>query len=190
MAQTGLPHYRSSKASMKNEEPIYGNLFEVKLILPSAIRAGSDVILEHVTKIEGLDMDKGLETETQAYKFAKRTYLKSGPEDTTTKEIKIGFNLNLNDANEFYVYKILRNWWRLAYNPLTGEQGLKKDYSGDAAIIVTNYNRKGDIFWQRTFHAIIPLGTLPEIKGDYESGEIIKDFEVGFSSDWWEENIV
>lgn len=189
MAQSGLPHYKSSKAAIKQFEPMYQNLFEVKLILPSSIRAGSEILLEHVQKISGLEQDKGTDTNTQQYKFAKRTYAKSGPEDTTT-ELTISFSLNLNDANELYVYKMLRNWWRLVYNPLTGEQGLKKDYSGDSAIVVTNYNRKGDIFWQRTFHSIVPDGNLPAFDLDYSSGDMITDFEVKFKSDWWEENIV
>lgn len=190
MAQEGLPHYKSAKAGMKNYEPVYQNLFEVKIIPPVGARAGSELLLQHVISISGLNQDKGVETLQQSYKFAKRSYAKSGPDDTTIPDIKIKFSLNLNEANELYVYKTLRNWWRLVYNPLTGEQGLKKDYSGDAAIIVTNYNRKGDIFWQRTFHGLIPKGDLPEIGGDYTSAEGFEDFEVGFSADWWEENIV
>ena len=191
MAQEGLPHYKTAKAAMKNYEPIYQNLFEVKIIPPAAARAGSELLLQHVMSISGLNQDKlPSEVLQQSYKFAKRSYAKSGPDDTTVSDIKIKFSLNLNDANEMYIYKTLRNWWRLIYNPLTGEQGLKKDYSGDAAIIVTNYNRAGDIFWQRTFHAIIPKGDLPELPLDYSNGDAVEEFEVGFVSDWWEENMV
>ena len=188
MAQSGLPHYKNSKAAMKNYEPFYKNLFEVKILPPSSIRTGSEVLLEHVVSITGLNQDKGVAVEQQAYKFAKRSYAKSGPDDTTL-DITIKFNLNLNDNNELYVYKLLRNWWRLVYNPLTGEQGLKKDYSGDSAIIVTNYNRKGDIFWQRTFHAITPIEDLPALDGDYADGAF-QELEVKFKADWWEETIV
>jgi hypothetical protein len=85
------------------------------------------------------------------------------------------------------VYKTLRNWSRIIFNPLTGEQGLKKDYIG--TIIVTNYNRKGDIFWQRTFHDCFPTGDLPEFALDYQSSDALA-MEVKFNSDWWEENIV
>jgi hypothetical protein len=95
--------------------------------------------------------------------------------------------LNLNDANELYVYKTIRDWFRLVYNPLTGEQGLKKDYIG--TLIVTNFNRKGDIFWQRTFHDCIPKGDIPELGLDYGGGDKV-DMDVAFRSDWWEENIV
>ena len=43
MAQSGLPHYKNSKAAMKNYEPFYKNLFEVKILPPSSIRTGSEV---------------------------------------------------------------------------------------------------------------------------------------------------
>ena len=181
----GLPHYLNSKASTKYYEPYYNNLFEVSILPPATVSGGS-ILLEHVNKISGLTQDRGQGPVEQKYKFATRSYASGIPSATTT-DIKIEFSLNLNDANELYVYKTLRNWWRIAYNPLTGEQGLKKDYIG--TIIVTNFNRKGDIFWQRTFHDCIPVEDLPELAGDYSSGDPAV-MEVGWRSDWWEENIV
>ncbi len=180
----GLPHYTNSKASSKHYEPFYNNLFEVTILPPSTVSGGS-ILLEHVNKIGGLTQDRGSEAITQAYKFAKRSYASGVAE--TINDLKVEFSLNLNDANELYVYKTLRNWQRLIYNPLTGEQGLKKDYIG--TIIVTNYNRKGDIFWQRTFHDCFPTGDLPEFGGDYSSGDAAA-MEVTWRADWWEENIV
>ena len=82
----------------------------------------------------------------------------------------------------------MRDWWRVIWNPLTGEQGLKKDYVG--TIIVTNFNRKGDIFWQRTFHDCVPKGDLPEMALDYGGGEKIDFAGIAWRCDWWEENIV
>jgi len=181
----GLSHYRNNKASYKWFEPFYQNLFEVSIIPPATV-SGGEILLEHVNKISGLTQDRGSDIITQQYKFAKRSYASGVPTDTTN-ELEIDFSLNLNDANELYVYKTIRNWWRTQFNPLTGEQGLKKDYLG--TIIVTNYNRKGDIFWQRTFHDCIPNGDLPELTSDYSSGEAVP-MAVKWTSDWWEENIV
>ena len=65
---------------------------------------------------------------------------------------------------------------------------MKKDYVG--TIIVTNFNRKGDIFWQRTFHDVIPKGDLAELALDYGGGEKVDLGGVAFRADWWEENIV
>jgi hypothetical protein len=181
----GLPHFLNSKAATKWYEPFYQNLFEVTILPPDTVTGGS-ILIEHVNKISGLVQDKGSETIEQKYKFATRSYA-AGVPTGTTNDLTVSFSLNLNDANELYVYKTIRDWFRLVYNPLTGEQGLKKDYIG--TMIVTCYNRKGDIFWQRTFHDCIPKGDIPELGLDYTVGESVA-MDVGFRSDWWEENIV
>jgi hypothetical protein len=181
----GLPHYTNSKASTKWYEPYHANLFEVNILPPPTVSGGS-ILLEHVTKIAGLNQDKGGAPVEQKYKFATRSYAAPIPESTTV-DLTISFTLNLNDANELYVYKTLRDWWRIAFNPLTGEQGLKKDYRG--TIVVTNYNRKGDIFWQRTFNDCIPSGTLPELAGDYAATDA-QTMDVVWRSHWYQENIV
>jgi len=181
----GLPHYQNNVASRGKFEPFYSNLFEVTIRPPQTV-SGGELLLEHVNKISGLITDRGQEEIEQAYKSAKRTYLKAMPTDTRT-EPTIEFSLNMNDANELYIYKTLRDWWRTAWNPLTGEQGLKKDYEG--SITVINYNRKGEIFWQRTFQACIPVGDLPNFDFDYGDSTAFP-MEVKFKSDWFEENIV
>jgi hypothetical protein len=168
----GLPHFLNAKASTKYYEPFYQNLFEVTILPPNTV-AGGSILLEHVNKISGLTQDRGSEVIEQKYKFAKRSYAKGDPTDTIN-DIEVEFSLNLNDANELYVYKTLRNWQRLIYNPLTGEQGLKKDYVG--TIIVT-------------FHDCFPTGDMPDYGGDYGSGDA-QVLAVKWRSDWWEENIV
>lgn len=182
----GLSHFLNSKASTKYYEPMYGNLFEVTIIPPPAV-SGGEILIEHVNKIGGLSMDRGSDTYEQKYKFASRTYASGLPTGTVT-DLTVDFSLNLNDANELYVYKTIRDWWRIIFNPLTGEQGLKKDYVG--TIIVTCFNRKGDIFWQRTFHDCVPTGDIPELGLDYGSGDGISFDGLAWKSDWWEENIV
>lgn len=182
----GLSHFLNSKAATKYYEPMYQNLFEVTILPPASV-AGGELLIEHVTKIGGLTQDKGTEVIEQKYKFATRSYA-SGVPSSTTVDLSLGFTINLNDANELYVYKTLRDWARIIYNPLTGEQGLKKDYVG--TIVVTNFNRKGDIFWQRTFHDAILKGDIPELALDYGGGEALALDGITFRCDWWEENIV
>ena len=181
----GLPHFLNSKAATKYYEPFYQNLFEVTVLPPATVSGGS-ILIEHINKISGLLQDKGSDKIEQKYKFATRSYA-AGVPTVTTNDLTLSFSLNLNDANELYVYKTIRDWFRVVYNPLTGEQGLKKDYVG--TLIVTNYNRKGDIFWQRTFHDCFPTGDIPELGLDYGGGDKV-DMDVQFRSDWWEENIV
>jgi hypothetical protein len=64
--------------------------------------------------------------------------------DGTAIDVTVNFSLNLNDSNQAYVYKTLRQWYRSQYNPETGEMGLKKDYVG--TIVVQQFNREGDVY--------------------------------------------
>jgi hypothetical protein len=178
-----LPHYTNSKASVNKWEFVAGNLFEVTIIPPPGI-SNRELLLEHVRTVGGLTTELGQEAVEQEFKTAKRSFLSTAPTNTVV-DLAINFTLNLNDDNEMYVYKTLRDWKRVGYNPLTGEMGLKKDYS-DAKIIVVMYNRIGDIHWQRTFHDCFINGDLPELALDYSSGDPL-EMEVTFRSDYFTE---
>ena len=117
----------------------------------------------------------------------KKTILDCNTGETTTVDLAINFSLNLNEGNELYVYKKLRDWKRLIWNPLTGEQSLKKDYVGQ--IVVTNYNRAGDIFWIRTFHECWIKTGLGEFAMDYAATDALA-LDVTFRADWWSESMV
>ena len=181
-----LPHYLNSRASTKYYEPMYKNIFEVSIIPPADV-SGGELLLQHVNKIDGLNTEKGSEAVDQAFKFAKRSYA-SGVPSSTVVDLAIDFSLNLDNANNLYVYKTLRDWWRKVYNPLTGAQGLKKDYVG--TIVVVNANRAGQIFWSRTFHDAMPTGDLTALNGDYSEGGLHELTAVTFRCDWWEENMI
>jgi hypothetical protein len=181
----GLPHYNNAEASSKKYEPFMGSLFEVNIIPPPSIGAGS-FLLEHVNTISGLVTDPGQGVIEQKYKQATRSYADSQPESTVV-DLSINFSMNLNEGNELYVYKKLRDWKRLIWNPLTGEQSLKKDYVGQ--IVVTNYNRAGDIFWIRTFHECFIAAGLEELALDYSAAEAMP-INATFRSDWWSESMV
>jgi len=182
----GLPHYRNSKAAVNKYEPVYTNLFEVTILPPPGVSGGS-ILLEHVRSISGLNTEKGAEVVEQEYKFAQRSYANGRPTSTTV-DLTVNFSLNLNDNKEMYVYKTLRDWKRLIYNPLTGEEGLKKDYA-DSRMIVTMFDRTGDIFWQRTFHDCFIVNDIPELGLDYSTGDPL-EMEVQIRSDYWTENMV
>lgn len=164
----GLPHYDHSKASKNLYEPVHQNLFEVTFIKSDI--SGGEMLLEHVNSVSGLDtIHPEISEVTQKYKFSSRSYV-GMPSDGTTAKIEIEFSLNLNDANQMYVYKTLLDWAKQSYNPATGEMGLKKDYVGD--IIIVQYNRAGDIYRKislpDSFIASAPTG-LDE--NNYDSSE-------------------
>jgi len=138
-----LPHYSEDQTSRKgkNFEPVQGNLFEVTILPPDGV-AGQELFLQHINTITGLDLHREVGPVEQKYKFATRSY--AGMPDGTSIDVTINFSLNLNDSNQAYLYKSLRQWYRSQYNPETGEMGLKKNYVG--TIVVVQFNREGDIY--------------------------------------------
>jgi hypothetical protein len=186
----GLPHWRNSTAATKKYEPLYLNQFEVIITPPPAVAQaigyGDNLMLEHVKKIDGLPEQSATgKLVEQTYKFAKRMYAGAKPENTIAT-IKIDFEVNLNDDNDMYIYNALRAWGDLVYNPLTGAQGLKRDYA-DAIISVNIFNRVGDIYRQFDFTPVF-LGPdkLTEMKLDYASEEIFR-LQATFTADTYTE---
>ena len=114
----GLPHYRNSKASMNRFEPVYNAQFEVTLQPPPAV-ADWALVMEQVLKVGGVDVNRVPAVVEQKYKSAKRSFA-GGIVDNTTVDVQLDFEVNLNDSNSMYVYKALRKWCDLIYDPLTG----------------------------------------------------------------------
>jgi hypothetical protein len=180
-----LPHYTQSRASTQKFEPIYPNLFEVTIFTPLGDDTG--LILEHVKTIGGLNaLNPPIEAIGQKYKFADRSF--AGMPANTFAEITLNFTLNLNDANENYIYNTFRNWYKLIYDPLTGEMGLKKDYVG--SMIIVQYNRAGDIFRKITLKDVFPTGQpdfLDELNYEtQDAAELTMTYRVDH---WVEENV-
>jgi len=153
-----LPHYSQDQTSRKGSqwEPVQSNLFEVTVIPPAGVK-GAPLLLQHVNSIGGLDLYKEVSEVTQKYKFATRSY--AGMPDNTSLDVNINFSLNLNDSNQAYLYKTMREWYNLQYDPQTGLMGLKKDYTG--TIIIVQFNRAGDIYRTITLEDCFIKSGLP-----------------------------
>lgn len=185
----GLPHYKNSKAAVNNWEPVYYANFEVMITPPAGI-SDWDLVMENIISVGGIDLTKGFPTpKYQKYKNYPRAFV-GGAITDPTQEIELSFEVNLNDANSMYVYKAIRQWCNLAYDPLTGKMGLKKEYSGGPMTIV-QFNANGDIFRQLTFPNVIP-GSM--VKGpdeyDWSSEDIFKVEEWKLIATYWDETIL
>lgn len=178
-----LPHFSSSMSSMNNFEPVYLNQFEVSITPPAAV-AGGPVLLEHVTKVSGLQLDKNPGVVTQKYKFAKRNYAGAKP-DTTTMNVSLSFTVNLNDANSMYVFKTLRQWTDLIYNPLTGAMGIKNDYVG--TIVISMFNKNGDVYRRVVCRDCFPIKPISAMSLNYTGEEIFKIDAMEWAVDYWED---
>lgn len=187
----GIAHYRNAKAATDNWEPVYLNQFELSLSPPTGIDPGSgnnnqNLLLEQVKKVSGLEFDKNPGVVEQHYKGAKRRYAGAKPE-TTTIDMTVDFEINLNNNNSMYTYKTLRQWSDLIYNPNTGAKGLKKDYIGSATLII--FNKAGDIFKKYRMPSIFPMTAINPMELDYLSTEVWS-VTVTFAVDYWDDSFV
>lgn len=181
-----LPYWSNSRAATNYYEPVFQNQFEV-ILTPPAVISGPNVslLVEHVTKLTGLpeNNSNGTTLATQAYKFATRSYAAAVPDKTYT-DLVLSFTVNLNETNDAYIYNMLRAWNDIVYNPLTGKQGLKKDYVGSMSVHMTD--KAGSIFREWSFPGIIPNSALTAVTLDYTSTEIYS-VSMTYRADQWTE---
>jgi hypothetical protein len=164
-----LPHYSQDQTSKKGMqyEPVQANLFEVTILPPAGV-SDSTLLIQHVNSIAGLDLYKAIEAKTQKFKFATRSY--AGMPSETSVDVTINFSLNLNNSNQAYLYKSLRQWYNKQFDPQTGVMGLKKDYVG--TLVIVQFNRAGDIYRTVTLEDCFitsALGFTTEL--NYESSD-------------------
>lgn len=187
----GLPHYRNSRTAINNFEPLYKAHFEVILTPPPAV-AGWDLVMENVTKIGGLETSKmpGI-VEDQQYKGNKRSFAGGSIAGENSVSLTLDLEVNLNDNNSAFTYKALRQWTDLIYDPLTGRQGLKKDYIG-GPMVVSWFNKEGDIYMQWKFPTVFPETTAGMDIGelDYAENGIFKIEGFTLRADYWEQTIL
>ena len=176
----GLPHYTQIRAANKKEEPVYMNLFDVTFQLPPSISNG-DVLTQACSKIS-LPTNPTVETVQQQYKFVKRSYL-TFPTDTGG-ETEMTFLVNLDESNSPYVYKMLDQLYKIAYNQETGETGLKVDYAFE--MIVDVHNKRGDLI-RRVILKDCMMKDINSWEMSWDTGESIFEATVNIRFDDWDD---
>jgi hypothetical protein len=166
----GLSHFTSAKASINKFEPVYLNQFEVTITPPTAVvppqgnPGNGNILLEHVKRISGLQVDQNPGEIAQQFKFAKRYYSGAAPV-TTGLDLSIDFEVNLDDNNSMYVFKVLRQWSDLIYNPLTGAMGIKANYTGN--ILINVFNKEGNVFRRINLRDCFPMSPITDMGLNY-----------------------
>ena len=181
----GLPHYQNSLFGINKYEPVYLNQFEV-LITPPGPVLGGQILVQQVTNLSGLEVDKTPAPIQQRYKFAVRNYAGAKP-DQTYFDLVLSFTVNLNDANSMYVFKTLRQWTDLIYNPLTGAMGVKTDYTG--TIVISIFNKQGDVFRRITCKDCFPTTPLSVMELAYDS-ETLYEVSMTWAVDYWDDQFL
>lgn len=181
---TGLKHYKNSKISMNNFEPVYLNLFHV-LITPPPTVDKWDYVLEEIQSVSGLTTDQtpGALIE-QTYKGAKRRFSAPLPESTTV-DIAINFHVNVDDNLSMIAYKGLRKWCNLIWQPLTGAMTLKKDYIGGPMNVFLT-TRDEQVLRQWVFPVVWPITSIQEMGFSYDSTEAYA-MDMTFAADYWDD---
>ena len=187
-----LPHIQNSQAGRNKWDPVHTNIFEVRFTLPEVLRPqfGKDEFLltEHVTKISGLDsINRAPSIVTQKFMGTTRSYISPILEDTSA-QIEVNFTLNLRDATDNYIYKMLRAWAKLGYDQNTGARTLKREYCADWMNVVIA-NRAGDVFHDIIFKDVMMAESLSGYGSemDYSSSDPA-ELTAKFVSDWWLES--
>ena len=187
-----LSHFKNSHAAVNKWEVVNPAMFEVTLLPPTLDGQQDDkttqLLLEHVRSISGLDgLNPAMGTVIQKYKQAERVYL--GVPEQTHLELQMTFSLNLNDSNENYIYTTLRKWYNKAFNPATGQYGLKKEYCG--SMVIVEYNRDGSIWRKITCHDVFPTGQITGMGNrSYEDPNAANELTVTFMVDYWDEEVI
>ena len=86
------------------------------------------------------------------------------------------------------VFKILRQWADLVYNPLTGAMGLKKDYVG--SMVISVFNKQGDVFRRISLNNCFMTTGLTPMGLSYESGETLYTLSTSWKSDYWQDQFL
>jgi len=186
----GLPHYTNSQAAIQLYEPVYLNQFEVIINTPAGVQQlpglnGELILTQQVKAISGMTVDiQPAGPVEQFYKFATRRYA-GGEPSQTDMDLTMEFEVNLNETNSMTVYKTLRQWSDLIYNPLTGAMGLKRDYVG--SMVISIFNKQGDVFRRIRIPVCFISTPIPALELDYDQGSNIYTISISWKCDYWED---
>jgi hypothetical protein len=187
----GLPHFTSAKAAVQLYEPVYLNQFEVIIQPPVGVsnpvgNPGRTLLVENVLSVSGITVDKNPQPLEQRYKFSKRRYAGGAIDDTGVK-VRIEVETNLDDNNSNYVFKSLRQWSDLVYNPLTGAMGIKSVYAGGTYILISVFNKQGDVFRRIKLLNCFPVDQIKSLDLDYTNGTTPHKIALSFRADYFED---
>jgi len=187
---SGLPHYTNSQAAIQLYEPVYLNQFEVIINTPAGVQQlpglnGELILSQQVKSISGMTVDiQPSAPVEQFYKFATRRYA-GGEPSQTDMDLTMEFEVNLNESNSMTVYRTLRQWSDLIYNPLTGAMGLKRDYVG--SMVISIFNKQGDVFRRIRIPVCFISAPIPALELDYDQGASIYSISIQWKCDYWED---
>jgi hypothetical protein len=145
-----LPHFTNIESHHSNDEPIFKNLYETTVVLPSLIEGIHDgyqtILLENITSI-GLPVYKELAPLTQKFKYSTRNFL--GLPSDTSYGFSFSANLNQNQDYQVKAWRILKDWYDLGWNNQDGTLHYKRNLVGD--VIIHLHDKEGHVVRRITY---------------------------------------
>ena len=182
-----LPHFTQISSHNENWEPSYKNLFEVEIFLPDAIRDrhpnGTNLLLENATTTT-MPTYPTLTTQSQKYKYSTRLFL-GFPDSTSRTDLGITFNVNQNDAKQLFTFRMIKDWYDLAWNNEDGSSNYKRNMLGE--IIVYHHDREGEIIRRLTYHNCQLTNWVGLSDLSWSETGTIHDVSGTWAVDWWED---
>lgn len=182
-----LPHFTNINTGLKLTEVVYKNLFEVQIILPEVLQGiykdYSVVLLENTTSFQ-LPQYQQLGVQKQRFKYSTRLFLNT-PESTSVEDLKLTFNMNVNDKKQIETWNVMKTWYDLAWNNENGTVNYKKNMVG--TIVGYIHDKEGEILRRVTYHNCQPkmiAGWDGDIQWDQTD---IASINMTFVSDYWED---
>ena len=166
----------------KPQEPVFLNLFEITFVLPTILTAqkrDAILMLEQATNVK-LDLTKDIDTNVQRFKYSTRVFLKT-PTKTHVDDLKITFNVNVNQAGSMETWNTLKAWYDLVWNSQNGYLHYKADIIG--TLIVNQHDKKGVVLRRVTFQNV----QIKEVSGaslKWDSPDIWSA-DASFVADYW-----
>jgi len=186
-----LPHIKNTQAGNNFYDPMHSSIFEVYFTLPTALQStfkdDEAILTEQVVSVAGLDaLQKTVAAGSQKFLGVDVSFL-NPVLDSTFAELQIVFNLNIRNATDAYVLKVLKAWGKLGYDLSDGTRTLMADYVADN-LRIAEANRDGTVWRSYVFHKVMLTGITGIDDLNYTNMDA-RTVTVSFRSDWWDEDL-
>jgi len=182
-----LPHFTNVDSHISLNEPIHKSLYEVDIILPSVIaglhKKGKTILLENTTSINFPTYPK-LEKKEQRFKYSTRLFTMM-PASTSFEDLSIKFNLNQNKSKQIETFKIMKDWYDLAWNNEDGAVSYKRDMVGD--VIIYQHDKIGEVIRRVTCHNVMINNFTGVEELVWADTTEIMEMTCTFYCDYWED---
>ena len=180
-----LAHFTNIETANKNWEPVFKNLFEVTVVLPPILQSlhptAPNLLLTN-TVSASFPKYPDLAVKEQRFKYSTRQFVLM-PETTST-DLELKLNMNQNDNFQVFTWRILKDWYDLAWNNEDGSLHYKKHLVGD--VIVHNHDKEGHVIRRVVYNnaQLIKIGGWEDMA--WGSNEI-QELSASFKADYWQD---